>query len=274
MPAVGAGGPAPIGAPRPGGWLAIVQPLPSAEHAALRQWFAPERPGPLVYSHIVRTGHGRCLVDRWPDPRIVVAELSDNYSLRGDPDRLTDPDQPITGFVDGPEQFEGALRRLDPGVQVWPRVIFELPDEPATIVAPDADIRRLVGADDAALDGLSPSINWISATLGGATGLARSGLGWGAFVADRLVSVAVPFYLGRRYTDIGVVTEQAFRGRGLSCACAGGVISDIRRDGRRPTWSTSPDNAASLAVARRLGFRTVREDRLYAVRTPVPAPDG
>ncbi|HZS21080.1 MAG TPA: hypothetical protein VFA63_08835 [Pseudonocardiaceae bacterium] len=47
----------------------------------MQQWFLPERPGPLVWAHVVQTGHGRCLVDRWPNPRTVVAQVADNYSL-------------------------------------------------------------------------------------------------------------------------------------------------------------------------------------------------
>lgn len=248
-------------------------PLPPVQYRLLRPWFGRERPGPLVYPHVASTGHGQCRVDRWPDPRTVLAEVGGNYSLRGDPDHLTDSAEPIKGFVDAPERFWPALRRLDPGAQRWPRMIFELPREPATVNAPDAAVHPLRGADTDALAGLSEDIGWIAATLGGPARLASSALGWGAFVEGRLASVAVPFYLGERYTDIGVVTEPAFRGRGLSTACAAGVIGDVRRAGRTPSWSTNPDNAASLAVARRLGYRLVREDLLYAVRTPVPGPN-
>lgn len=85
-----------------------------------------------------------------------------------------------------------------------------------------------------------------------------------------LASVAVPFFIGERYEDPGVVTEAEYRGRGLSTACAARLLADIRARGRLLTWTTSPDNVASLRVARKLGFRPVREDQLYLVRTPVP----
>jgi GNAT superfamily N-acetyltransferase len=251
-----------------------VLPLPPADYPLLRPWFWPERPGPLVYPHVISTGRGRCHVDRLPGPRTVLAEVGGNYCVRGDADHLTDPAEPIRGFVDGPEKFWTALRRLDPGAQVWERVIFELAREPTATPAPTGAVRRLMAGDEAALTALSDDVGWIAATLGGPAGLARSGLGWGAFVGGRLASVAVPFYIGERYTDIGVVTEPEFRGRGLSTACAAEVVADIRRAGRIPSWSTGPDNLASLGVARRLGLQLVREDRLYAVRTPVPGPDG
>ena len=53
--------------------------------ATLRERFLPERPGPLVGMHVIQTGHGRCLADRWPDPRAVLADAAQNYTLLGDP---------------------------------------------------------------------------------------------------------------------------------------------------------------------------------------------
>jgi hypothetical protein len=49
------------------------------------------------------------------------------------------------------------------------------------------------------------------------------------------------------------------------------VVADVRSRGNTPTWTTSPDNAGSLGVARRLGFVHDHDDVLYAVRIPVPA---
>jgi RimJ/RimL family protein N-acetyltransferase len=82
--------------------------------------------------------------------------------------------------------------------------------------------------------------------------------------------VAVPFYLGEHCEDVGVVTDEAFRCRGLSTACAAAVVADVRARGRRVSWTTSPDNTSSLGVAARLGFQPVREDVLYLLRTPIP----
>ena len=79
--------------------------------------------------------------------------------------------------------------------------------------------------------------------------------------------------MGRLFEDIGVVTEPGHRGRGLSTACGAAVVADTRARGRTPTWTTSPDNRASLAVADHLGFVHERDDVLYAVRTPIPPVD-
>jgi predicted GNAT family acetyltransferase len=134
-------------------------------------------------------------------------------------------------------------------------------------------VRRLGPGNAAALERLDPSLAWISETWNGPAGLAASGLAWAAFEDDVPVSVACVFFVGARHEDIGVVTSPAHRGRGLSTACAASVAADIRGRGKTPTWATSPDNLGSRAVAARLGFVHVRDDVLYAVRTPIPLPD-
>lgn len=238
--------------------------------AALHPWFTPERPGPLIWAHGVSTGRGRCRVDRWPGPRTVLAEVPANYALRGDPDTL-DPDAlpDLAGFVEAPTEFLPLLRRLDPDVGIWDRIVAALPAG-ATVRPGPAPVRRLTAGDGAALARLDPSIAWIGETWDGPTGLARSGRAYAAFDGDRPVSVAVSFLVGQAHEDIGVVTEPEHRGRGLSRSCVAALIADIRARGRIPTWSTSPDNAGSRAVADRLGFAHVRDDLLYAVRTPIP----
>lgn len=131
-------------------------------------------------------------------------------------------------------------------------------------------MRRLETADAVSLAALDPSLAWIHQTWGGARELADAGLAWAAFVDGRIVSVALPFYVGERHEDIGVVTDPGHRRRGLSTACAAGLIADIRARGRLPSWSTSTGNRASLAVTARLGFVREREDVLYAVWMAAP----
>jgi RimJ/RimL family protein N-acetyltransferase len=260
--------------------------LPPAAWPGLDAWFRPERPGPLVHQQAVRTGIGRCRVDRWPDPQIVLAEIAGNHALRGDPDRLRPGDlDDVAGFVEAPPEWLPALVAADPGLARWPRLIATLPPGPETVtgvadpcsadpgaadVVGSYEIRRIGPADVKAVAAYDPDGDWIAATWGGPALLAHALVAHGAFTGDRLVSVAVPFYVGTEHADIGVVTEQAHRGRGLSTACAAAVVIDIRARGLLPTWTTSPDNAASLAVAARLGFLRHREDVLYAMRVPIP----
>lgn len=242
--------------------------------ASLKHWFVPERPGPLIGLHIILTGHGAFFVDRWPDPRCVLADAAGNYALVGDPHTLEAADltQRIAGFVETPEPFVPLLRASFPDLKVWDRVIFSLDELPQFELPVKQPIRRLAAADADRLRELSPEIAWITKTWGSPLDLASSGFAWGAFAGERLVSVACTFFFGDQYEEIGVVTEPAFRRRGLSAACAAALCQEIYARGHRPSWTTSPDNVASLRAAEKLGFKMQRRDKLYVVGIPIPMP--
>jgi RimJ/RimL family protein N-acetyltransferase len=248
--------------------------LDPKQRALLREWFVPDRPGPLIGLHVIQTGNGSCRVDRWPDPRAVLTETAGNYSLAGEPEALEPADLigQVAGFVEAPERFAPLLKTAFPAMVVWDRVILELRERPHFSLPATATVRRLEPADAYHVWGLSPASNWIGKTWGGPAGLAASGYAWGVFVEGRLVSVANVFFVGQQYEDLGVVTEPRFRGLGLSVACAGAVCEDILARGRWPSWTTSPDNSASLRVAEKLGFSLNRHDCLYVVGITVPQP--
>jgi RimJ/RimL family protein N-acetyltransferase len=245
--------------------------LSADQLAALRGWFLPDRPGPLVGLHVLNTGQGAAYADRWPAPRAVLVDAGGNLALHGSVEALRPADlQPLVrGVVDAAPEWEPLLRTAFPDLTVWPRVILELPS--AEAYEPAAAVRRLTSDDTHHVIGLSPGMAWISVSWNGPENLAASGYAWGAFVEGRLVSVAVSFFVADGYEDLGVVTEPAFRRQGLSAACAAALCADIQSRGRRPTWATSPVNTSSLAVARKLGFVHVRDDRLYVIGIPTPS---
>jgi RimJ/RimL family protein N-acetyltransferase len=246
--------------------------VPPGQVAALRPWFVPERPGPLVGLHVINTGNGSLLADRWPRPRAVLAEVAGNWSLAGDPDALEEADLRglLAGFVEAPARFLPLLRAAFADLVLWDRLVFALGGRPRPPPAAGGRVRRLRDDDAGPLGELGEETAWVAKTWGGPAGLAASGTGWGAFAGGRPVSVACPFFVGERYEDVGVATEPGFRGAGLSTACAAAVCADILERGRAPSWTTSPDNLASLRVAEKLGFSAVRRDRLYVVGVPVP----
>jgi GNAT superfamily N-acetyltransferase len=227
-----------------------------------------------VWQHVALTGNGTAAADRWPDPSALIVETGGNYMLAGDPAALSAEEirSTVKGFVDAPAEFVPLLRGAVQDLHQWPRMIFVLHgpfDEPIKAAVP---VRRLDAADAPALAALSPASNWIVKTWGGPDGLAASRMAWGSFVHERLASVACPFFVGEFYEDLGVVTVPGHRGRGLSPACAAAVCADVRRRGRTPTWTTSPDNTASLRVAAKLGARLDRRDVLFVIGIPVPEP--
>jgi RimJ/RimL family protein N-acetyltransferase len=239
--------------------------------ASLKKWLIPEPPCWLVGMHILNTGNGACFADRWPDPRALLLNSGGNYSLLGNPQALNPDDlkERISGYLDAPDRFVPLLKGIFPELKVWERVALELRGKPRVPPAEGCRVRRL-GADDAYhLWGLTPESAWITKTWGGPPGLAASGYAWGAFVDGQLASVAATWYLGEQYEELGVVTEAAFRGRGLSAACTGALCVDVQNRGHCPTWSTSPDNLASLRVAEKTGFSLLGAARLYAIGAPL-----
>lgn len=254
--------------------------LDRAHWPALRTHFVPDRPGPLFGLHAIHSGCGACWVDRWPGARTGVVFTGGNLTCWGDPAALSEPDladivHPLLSdwdrvFIEVRPEFEARIRHALPGLLVWPREIFVHEREGGMPSPAGAEVRRLIRSDTAAVRDLEEGVQWISDTYGGAADLAQTATAWGAFVGGRLVSVAVPYFVGDRHEDIGVVTEAAYRGHGLSPACAARVVADIRGRHRTPSWSTSRDNTASRRVAEKLGFVKHRDDVLYIAGKPVP----
>ncbi len=223
---------------------------------------------------MLHTSNGACFADRWPNPRAVLVAVDGNLALLGEPDALvaTDLQARMVGFVDTTPAFEPVLREAFRSLAVWQRIILELRDRAPVVHSGAASVRRLVASDAYQVWGLSPEMAWISDAWGGPAGLAAGGFAWGAFVGARLVAVACSFFVGLRYEDVGVVTEPMHSNQGLGTACAAALCADIQARGRQPSWSTSPDNYASLRVAEKLGFVVHRRDRLLVVGRPVPEP--
>lgn len=71
-----------------------------------------------------------------------------------------------------------------------------------------------------------------------------------------------------RTLEIGIETRPAQRGQGLALAVAIALIRRILAEGLEPVWSCRKENAASLALARRLGFVVTRQLPYY--RLPAP----
>jgi hypothetical protein len=253
-------------------------PLSLDQCRSLIHWFQPEAPGiVLAAPHVLHTGYGEWWADRWPAPRVLLAGVAGNFTLRGDPAALTpdDFDPHLAGVIDAPEGFLPVLEAaFDPVVQ-WPRVLYRHPGPAflpvSSVPAGAAVVRRLATGDAVALANLSAESSWISKTWGSPAGLSSSGMAWGAFVDGQLVSVTCTFFVGDEHEELGVITEPDFRGQGLNVACTAGLCHEIFARGRTPTWSTSPDNVGSIRVAEKCRFDFVGEGVLYVINIEIPA---
>ena len=64
------------------------------------------------------------------------------------------------------------------------------------------------------------------------------------------------------FGDIGVATDEPWRGMGFASSAASIVAHLIQERGRTPVWSAGEGNVASLRVAAKLGFMEVSR-RVY-----------
>lgn len=72
--------------------------------------------------------------------------------------------------------------------------------------------------------------------------------------AGQAVSVCATVRAGSHACEAGVETLARYRGKGYACHVVASWANAVRREGRVPLYSTSWDNEASLAVARKLGL--------------------
>lgn len=118
---------------------------------------------------------------------------------------------------------------------------------------PGDDRARLVSAEERA--DWSEAFPWLAEEFEAVSPVAI------AFVDGRPAAVChSPRGCTARAAEAGVETIERFRGRGLASAAVACWARAVQRSGRLALYSTSWENAASRAVASRLGARLYGED--------------
>lgn len=126
----------------------------------------------------------------------------------------------------------------------------------------DPTVRMLGEADLPLLEVATEPLGMGDWRFGSAAALLAEGLAAGAVIKGELVAVAFTAAAGERYEDVGIVTREDARGKGLATSAASLVCAAIQEGGRVPVWGTSAENRASQRVAAKLGFREVAQ-RVY-----------
>jgi len=124
-------------------------------------------------------------------------------------------------------------------------ILHTLPDPDGL---PDLEGAALLG--DAPLDGVPPAL---------AAELSVADRVWAAWVDGVPVAFAYAPWRSARWFEVSVDVLPGARQLGLGTLVAAAMIRDERAAGREPVWGADEDNAASLRLAKRLGFAPVDE---------------
>ena len=131
---------------------------------------------------------------------------------------------------------------------------------PLAVLPASYELRRIEPALVPLLDGFDYYV-----TMFGSTEAALHGtIGYCVLHEGDVVAEAVAGPFARGIAEIGVGTKPQHRGRGLATAAAACAIQACEASGFRPLWNAAQHNAASVALARRLGFVTEQPFDVYA----------
>jgi len=241
------------------------------EFEAISEWLG-DSPTTVISRHFLREGLAEVVCVGSPhDPEAVVIQLAgypQEPTAFGDAEAIASVLPMLAGWTSLNVPADAADALIDPvrhaagaaSVRVLDDLYHELVDPVPDLRLPDV---RLLTADDLDLLRAAPA-----ALVGDEADSLVEEMAWGHVAAaireGHLVSIAHTFARSERYVDIGVATSEAWRRLGLATATASLVAGAIQRDGRIPVWSCGGHNAASLAIAARLGFREVAR-RTYLV---------
>lgn len=144
-------------------------------------------------------------------------------------------------------RYQTILGRLAPVQRIWEGPAFVFPDD----IPSSRDAVR-VTHENAQL--LRPYLeSWLPDTAG-------NGPMYALVVDGHAVSVCASVRQTSVADEAGVDTVPAFRGRGFAGQVVGAWAAAVRAESRVPFYSTSWDNEASRAVARKLGLAQFGSD--------------
>ena len=159
-----------------------------------------------------------------------------------------------------PSEWEAPIRALGGllstgNLQTWLR-----PDAlrlPRSLV----EVRRLRLDDARCFETSAPA--WALRSWGSFESLIEQGAAFGVLASDELLATAWIYESDRDLDKIGVATLPHYQRLGLGLAVSQALVDLIVRERQKhPLWVTTPENLASVALARSLGFSIPVEETL------------
>ena len=235
-----------------------ISDLPDGERRQLVDWIA-ELPETVIAISALSSGAGRVSIRRGPDAPLAV--LVESPLVPGEPQ----------GFGDG-EALLGLLTHTDGWtcVEVDDAIAREIEGEFANrwgLARSVVDVIHVLNEPVAVFNhplvrqltpGEALELPTVDHDLLADRRLAAVAAEHGRLLAGVddgvIVGQGGSLAAGGVFADVGVHVAGGYRRQGVATACASGVCRALQNGGLRPVWSTSSENTASLAVARKLGF--------------------
>jgi RimJ/RimL family protein N-acetyltransferase len=213
------------------------------------------------------SGRGR-LAERGPAPgdALLVADDEHLAVITGHPgerELVTAPGHLATVstlvFPADQESLPDIVRRLLPGWAEGEAVLHELVDARLRALRPprEADVRWLLDPAFCRLEHLPDRLAEELRRAADVSPIAA------AFDQGAPVSFCYAAWQTETRWDVSIDTAPFARRRGHAAAAAAFLIEAFARAGKRPVWGAMAGNAASLALARRLGFTPVDVLRVF-----------
>jgi RimJ/RimL family protein N-acetyltransferase len=249
-------------------------PLTAELAPQLEALFAGERPIPIrLWAILDGSIQGRILVDEPARPTwALVQELAEGTTYIGG---AATPQTLVSAF-------DQLRRQQDVVVCIWPDdplgvALPPAPDYEGTAIdfsdrAPAIDLSQHADLPsgyhlrkiDAEILPALEGFDYYVSMFGGIERALQQTIGYCIVQGETIVSEAVAGPLTRGIAEIGVGTGEAHRRQGFATATSARVIQECEARGYQAFWNASQQNAASVALAKRLGFQTERSFKVLA----------
>lgn len=157
------------------------------------------------------------------------------------------PNDALWAMLSPAPSYEGtAIDFLDRAAEV---------DLPSLLAVPEGYTLRPI---DSAVAAMLPGFDYYDAMFGGRDAALERTLGACVLRGEEMAAEAVAGPLVRGLAEMGVGTADGHRRQGLATAVSAHIIQAVEARGYQAFWNAAAHNAASVALARRLGFRTER----------------
>lgn len=185
--------------------------------------------------------------------RYLIVRIVDLLRREGDVLVGLLPDDPRMALLPAGNDYDGWT------LEFFDRAGVDL-NEIVTTLPASCALRRV----DRELANRSESLAGWCAHFGGVDAFLQHNLGFCLLQDDVIVSEATAGPEVNGLFEMGVSTHPDHRGKGYATRVCAATIAACEAAGHTTYWNCAKQNTASAAIARKLGYRTLREYRLLA----------